>query len=86
MRCKDCSKVRGYPYKRGHLVALRADQDFGERSAVNVVAGGAIAAHQFSTADLELHHARNRAASTRSEETMPPDTNKKTLHATAHSL
>jgi hypothetical protein len=24
MRCKDCSKVRGYPYKRGHLVALRA--------------------------------------------------------------
>lgn len=23
MRCKDCSKVRGYPYKRGHLVALR---------------------------------------------------------------
>jgi hypothetical protein len=24
MRCKDCSEVRGYPYKRGHLVALRA--------------------------------------------------------------
>jgi len=24
MRCKDCSQVRGYPYKRGHLVALRA--------------------------------------------------------------
>ena len=24
MRCQDCSKVRGYPYKRGHLVALRA--------------------------------------------------------------
>jgi hypothetical protein len=23
MRCKDCSKVRGYPYKRSHLVALR---------------------------------------------------------------
>jgi hypothetical protein len=23
MRCKDCSQVRGYPYKRGHLVALR---------------------------------------------------------------
>jgi hypothetical protein len=22
MRCKDCSKVRGYPYKRSHLVAL----------------------------------------------------------------
>jgi hypothetical protein len=24
MRCKDCSGVRGYPYKRGHLVALRS--------------------------------------------------------------
>ena len=24
MRCKDCSQVRGYPYKRSHLVALRA--------------------------------------------------------------
>jgi hypothetical protein len=23
MRCKDCSQVRGYPYKRTHLVALR---------------------------------------------------------------
>jgi hypothetical protein len=23
MRCKDCSLVRGYPYKRSHLVALR---------------------------------------------------------------
>ena len=23
MRCKDCSEVRGYPYKRSHLVALR---------------------------------------------------------------
>jgi hypothetical protein len=23
MRCKDCSKVRGYPYKRSHVVALR---------------------------------------------------------------
>src|SRR4051812_21997289 len=23
MRCKDCSKVRSYPYKRSHLVALR---------------------------------------------------------------
>ena len=27
MRCKHCSEVRGYPYKRSHLVALRADQD-----------------------------------------------------------
>jgi hypothetical protein len=24
MRCKNCSQVRGYPYKRSHLVALRA--------------------------------------------------------------
>ena len=39
MRCKDCSEVRGYPYKRSHLVALRADQDHGERSALDVVAG-----------------------------------------------
>jgi len=23
MRCDDCSQVRGYPYKRSHLVALR---------------------------------------------------------------
>ena len=24
MRCRDCSQLRGYPYKRSHLVALRA--------------------------------------------------------------
>ena len=24
MRCRDCSQMRGYPYKRSHLVALRA--------------------------------------------------------------
>ena len=24
MRCRDCSRLRGYPYKRSHLVALRA--------------------------------------------------------------
>jgi hypothetical protein len=24
MRCKDCSEVRGYAYKRSHLVALRS--------------------------------------------------------------
>lgn len=23
MRCKDCSRVRGYAYKRSHLVALQ---------------------------------------------------------------
>ena len=42
MRCKDCSQVRGYPYKRSHLVALRTTQDHGERSAVDVVAGRAV--------------------------------------------
>jgi hypothetical protein len=26
MRCKDCSEVRGYPYKRSHLIALRANK------------------------------------------------------------
>ena len=26
VRCKDCSEVRGYPYKRSHLVALRANK------------------------------------------------------------
>jgi hypothetical protein len=30
MRCKECSQVRGYSYKRSHLVVLRADQDFSE--------------------------------------------------------
>ena len=26
MRCKDCSEVRRYPYKRSHLVALRTNK------------------------------------------------------------
>jgi hypothetical protein len=26
MRCKDCSQVRGYPFKRSHLVALRPNK------------------------------------------------------------
>jgi hypothetical protein len=26
MRCKDCSEVRGYPYKRSHLVAVRPNK------------------------------------------------------------
>ena len=39
MRCKDCSQLRGYPYKRSHLVAAATDQDFGERSAFDMVAG-----------------------------------------------
>jgi hypothetical protein len=41
MRCKDCSQVRGYPFKRSHLVALRA-KDFGERPAFDLVAGRAV--------------------------------------------
>ena len=35
-------EVRGYPYKRSHLVALRTDQDHGERSALDMVAGRAV--------------------------------------------
>jgi hypothetical protein len=23
MRCRDCSQLRGYPFKRSHLIALR---------------------------------------------------------------
>ena len=42
MRCKDCSRGPGLPYKRSHLVALRVAQDHGERSAVNMVAGRAM--------------------------------------------
>ena len=34
MRCKDCSEVRGYPYK-----GAAANQDFIERPAVALVAG-----------------------------------------------
>ena len=26
MRCKDCSQVRGYPFKRSHLIALRPNK------------------------------------------------------------
>jgi hypothetical protein len=26
MRCKDCSQLRGHPYKRSHLVALRHEK------------------------------------------------------------
>ena len=44
MRCRDCSQVRGYPYKRSHLVALRVSQNLGERSAVNMVAGRTVIA------------------------------------------
>jgi hypothetical protein len=40
MRCKECSQVRGYPYKRSHLVA--DNKDFGERPALDLVAGRAM--------------------------------------------
>lgn len=40
MRCKDCSRVRRFAYKRSCLVALARYEDFGKPSAVNVVAGG----------------------------------------------
>jgi len=39
MRSKDCSEVRGYPYKRSHLGRGSTFQDFGERPAIDVVAG-----------------------------------------------
>ena len=42
MRCRQCSEVRGYPYKRSHLGRAARDQDHGERPAVNVVAGRAM--------------------------------------------
>ena len=42
MRCKDCSRLQGRPYKRSHLVALRATKITRERSALDVVAGRAV--------------------------------------------
>ena len=41
MRCKDCSQVRGYPYKRSHLVRCARPRS---RHAIrlDVVAGGAV--------------------------------------------
>jgi ribosomal protein S27E len=39
MRCKDCSQVRGYAFKRSHLVAPAATEDYGERPSINVVVG-----------------------------------------------
>jgi hypothetical protein len=38
MRCKDCSRVRGYAFKRKPLGCPAAPQDFSELPAVNVVA------------------------------------------------
>jgi hypothetical protein len=44
MRCKDCLHVRGYAYKRSHLVALPTPKDFRERPAIHVVAWRAMSA------------------------------------------
>jgi hypothetical protein len=41
MRCRQCSEVRGYPYKRSHLGRAARDQDHRERSALDMVAGRA---------------------------------------------
>jgi hypothetical protein len=42
MRCRDCSQVRGYPYKRSHLVALRTTKISASGPALDVVAGGTV--------------------------------------------
>ena len=39
MRCKDCSQVRGYPVQAQPSGRAATDQDLGERSALDVVAG-----------------------------------------------
>jgi hypothetical protein len=38
MRCKDCSEVRGYAYKRSHMVAPRRTTISANKSAVALVA------------------------------------------------
>ncbi len=40
MRCRQCSEVRGCPYKRSHLVAVRPPRS--ASSALDVVAGRAV--------------------------------------------
>ena len=42
MRCRDCSDVRGLSLQAQPSHRLAAEQDFSERSAVNVVAGIAV--------------------------------------------
>jgi hypothetical protein len=42
MRCKDCSQVRGYPYKRSHLFALRRTKISASDPPSNIVAGRAV--------------------------------------------
>jgi hypothetical protein len=39
---KDCSQLRGYPYKRSHFGGAAAQQDFCRRPAVQLVAGRAV--------------------------------------------
>ena len=39
MRCRQCSEVRGYPYKRSHLVALRPPRS---RRAIRPRHGGRV--------------------------------------------
>ena len=34
MRCKACSQVRGYPFKRSQLIALRADENIRRQSSL----------------------------------------------------
>jgi hypothetical protein len=45
MPCKDCSLVRGYPYKRNHLVALWRP-NFSQLSTFDMVAGRTIGTHK----------------------------------------
>ena len=42
MRCKDCSRLQGRPYKRSHLVALRPTKITANESTVDMVAGPTI--------------------------------------------
>jgi hypothetical protein len=39
MRCKDCSVVRGYPYKRSHLGGAADNEDICRRSVLYRVTG-----------------------------------------------
>jgi hypothetical protein len=42
MRCRDCSQVRGYPYKRSHLVALRTTKISASEPSSTWWPGGAV--------------------------------------------
>jgi hypothetical protein len=42
MRCRHCSEVQGYPFKRGPPCCVATDQDFCAEPAFDVVAGRAI--------------------------------------------